>query len=362
MDHKINIKSYSFNELQGALKEMGEPAYRAGQVHRWLFNERAENFDSMTNLGSKLRNMLSDRFFIPSCSIKKVQREPATEDRQKTSKFLVSLHDGEYIESVHIPAPKRDTVCISSQVGCPLRCTFCATGYMGFTRNLNAAEIVEQVFLVNDHLACQSPATHLTNIVFMGMGEPLLNLSNVLEAIETLSQQDYRFSFSQRRITISTVGLIPQIDSLSHSNLKTKLAISLHSAEQEKRSRLIPVAKEHTLTNLQNALERYVAQTNEPVTLVYMLIEGINDSVRDAKNLARFSRSFLCKINLIDYNTIVNMGFKPVKAERLDGFIRVLVDAGLHVTVRKSYGESINAACGQLAIAEKIPGPDRANQ
>ncbi len=357
MDQKINIKSYSVKELQGALQELGEPAYRADQVHRWLFNERMENFDSMTNLGSKLRRRLSSRFFIPSCSIQKEEHELTPEESPGTSKLLVSLHDGECIETVHIPAGDRNTVCVSSQVGCPLRCTFCATGYTGFTRNLNAAEIVEQAYLVNDRLAGQSPAASLSNLVFMGMGEPLLNLSNVLEAIRTLTHQDYRFSLSQRRITISTVGLISQIDSIAHSGLKTKLAISLHAAEQEKRSTLLPVAKEHTLDNLNRALERYVAQTNEPVTLVYMLIEGVNDTAGDAKNLVRFSRGFLCKINLIDYNTIVNIGFKPVKAQKRDNFVQILVDAGLHVTVRKSYGASINAACGQLALTEKKTAP-----
>lgn len=356
VDKKINIKAFSRQELQQVVTELGEPKYRAGQLHRWLFNDRVSDFESMTNLGSKLRNKLSGHYIIPSCSIGKEQCEPVTNGDVGTSKFLVKLHDDETVETVHIPAAGRNTVCVSSQVGCPLRCTFCATGYMGFARNLNAAEMAEQVYLVNDRLTALSSSNRVTNVVFMGMGEPLLNLSNVLETIETLSQQDYALSLSQRRITISTVGLIPQIGAIAKSGLKTKLAISLHAADQEKRASLIPAAKEHTLDNLRNALERYVGVTDKPVTLVYMLLDGINDTILDAKSLIRFSRSFLCKINLIDYNSIVNIGFNPAGAQRRERFIRVLVEAGLHVTVRKSYGASINAACGQLALTEKKNG------
>lgn len=352
-DEKTNIKSYTRRKLQQAVVELGEPEYRADQVHRWLFSERVEDFESMTNLGSNLRNKFSNRYFIPSCSIEKEQYEPTVGSGLGTSKFLVRLHDTQTVETVLIPAADRNTVCVSSQVGCPLRCTFCATGYMGFTRNLDASEIVEQIYLVNDLISVKSSANRVTNVVFMGMGEPLLNLHNVFEAVDILTNAGYRFALSSRRITISTVGLTPQIDEIARSGLKTKLAVSLHSADQEKRAALIPVAKEHTLERLHKTLERYVELTDEPVTLVYMLVEGINDTNRDAENLVKFSRSFLCKINLIDYNSIVNMGFKPVKAQRRNSFIRILVNAGLHVTVRKSYGASINAACGQLAIMEK---------
>ncbi|MCG8343752.1 MAG: 23S rRNA (adenine(2503)-C(2))-methyltransferase RlmN [Chlorobiales bacterium] len=352
-DRKINIKSYTRNELRQVVAELGEPKYRAEQLHRWLFSNRVDNFESMTSLGSKLRNKLSRRYFIPSCSIERQQHESSIKEGAGTSKFLIKLHDGETVETVHIPADERNTVCVSSQVGCPLSCTFCATGYMGFTRNLNASEIVEQVYLANDHITAQSSANHVTNMVFMGMGEPLLNLSSVMEAVETLANQDYELTLPQRRITVSTVGLVPQIDSITQSGLKTKLAVSLHAADQEKRSTLIPIAKEHTVVNLRNALIRYAELTEEPVTLVYMLLEGINDSVQDAKNLATFSRNFLCKINLIDYNSIVNMKFKSVNEKKRDSFIRVLVDTGLHVTVRKSHGASINAACGQLALRKK---------
>ncbi len=356
-DDKINIKSYTHDDLQRVLTKLGEPKYRADQIYRWLFNDRVADFESMSNLGSNLRKKLSTGFFIPSCSIQKMQHEPATGCGRETTKLLVRLHDGQTVETVLIPADERNTVCVSSQVGCALGCTFCATGYMGFTRNLNAAEIIEQVYLVNDLIAVQNSSNRVTNIVFMGMGEPLLNLSNVLEAVKTLSDQSNSFALSQRRITISTVGLSRGITEIAQSGLKSKLAVSLHSANQAERASLIPVAKEHTLEKLRNTLEKYVELTHEPVTLVYMLVEGVNDRDEDAKNLARFGRRFLCKINLIDYNSIVNMEFKPVKAERRDRFKQILVDAGLLVTVRKSYGTSINAACGQLALADKKAEP-----
>ncbi len=350
---KTNIKAYTRQELRDRVAALGEASYRADQIHRWLFSDRVTDFEKMKNINASLRNKLSTEYFIPSCYLEKEEAEQASEQLLKTSKFLVGLHDDEMVETVLIPSPDRHTVCVSSQVGCPLRCTFCATGYMGFTRNLLASEIVEQVQLVNERLVEKSPGNHLTNIVFMGMGEPLLNLKNVFETIKTLTNQTYNFSLSRKRITISTVGLIPQIGEIARSGISTKLAISLHAADQEKRTSLIPVAKDHNLEDLRHALHEYADMAKEPVTLVYMLIDGVNDSDKDAINLARFAQGFLCKINLIDYNCIVNIKFKPVKAEKRDRFIHNLVNAGVHVTVRKSQGASIDAACGQLALQKK---------
>ena len=350
---KANIKAYTRQELRDTIAALGEPGYRADQIHRWLFSDQVTDFEKMKNINASLREALSRRYVIPSCSFENEAIEERSGGALETSKFLVGLHDDEMVETVLIPSTDRHTVCVSSQVGCPLRCTFCATGYMGFTRNLLASEIVEQVLLVNKRLRDRSPENHVTNIVFMGMGEPLLNLNNVFDAIETLTNQSYNFSLSRKRITISTVGLIPQIGAIARAGLSIKLAISLHAAAQEKRTSLIPVAQEHTLEKLRHALQEYTDVEKEPVTLVYMLLEGVNDSDQDAANLIRFTQGFLCKINLIDYNCIVNMKFKPVKEERRDRFIHTLVNAGLQVTVRKSQGASINAACGQLALQEK---------
>ncbi len=351
---KTSVKSLTERELRDILLEMGEKPYRASQIHRWLFSERAGSFDAMTNLGTDLREKLSTAFTLPSCSVEEEMRTAGTGPERATTKFLVSLHDGLAVETVLIPAGDRRTVCVSSQVGCPLECGFCATGRMGFSRNLEAAEIAEQVYLAGDRLAAELPEARVTNVVFMGMGEPLLNLPNVTEAVKILSRHGYRFSIPQKRITISTVGLVPRIGELLRSGLRTKLAVSLHAAEQEKRASLIPPAKEHTLDRLRGALAEYASATREPVTIVYMLMEGVNDGPEDARLLARYCRSFLCKINLIDYNSIINIAFRPVGERRKEDFIRKLLDAGLQVTVRKSYGSSINAACGQLAV-EKTP-------
>ena len=353
MEQKNNIQSYSLSGLQQIMKEMGEPKYRAGQIRRWLYNDRASSFETMSNLGSKLRTVLSSRYSIPSCKTAEQQHEFPADTIDGTTKYLVSLHDDMEVETVLIPSVDRNTVCVSSQVGCPLRCTFCATGYMGFSRNLNAAEIVEQVYLAGG----KNPARDISNVVFMGMGEPLLNIPNVLEAVDILSDKRFDFSIPQRKITISTVGLVDGIDHIARSGLKTRLAISLHAATQKKREQLIPVSKEHTLERLHKSLTGYTDNTGEPVTLVYMLLEGINDTSGDARRLAKYSRGFLCKINLIDYNSIVNMDFKHVNSEKQDKFIEFLVDAGLQVTVRRSHGASINAACGQLALSEKKAVP-----
>jgi 23S rRNA (adenine2503-C2)-methyltransferase len=223
---------------------------------------------------------------------------------------------------------------------------------MGFRRNLNAFEITDQVHTLRRE-AEKTGNGQISNIVFMGMGEPLLNFDNVREAINNLSNSDYRFNIPPRRISISTVGLVPGINRLSESGLKTKLAVSLHSADQKTRESLIPVAKQYPLTDLRESLTNYTRKTAMPVTIVYMLLEGINDSVSDARKLISFAGGFLCKINLIDYNSIVNIQFKPVYSEAKNRFVRYLLDSGVHVSVRKSRGSAINAACGQLATSAR---------
>ena len=221
---------------------------------------------------------------------------------------------------------------------------------MGFRRNLSAGEIVGQVYALDDIVSQKDSNNKITNIVFMGMGEPLLNTDNVLEAIDTLSTKNYSFCLSQKKITISTVGVIPEIQRLARSGMKTKLAVSLHAANQQKRESLMPVAaRQYPLKELGKSLAEYTELTGMPVTIVYMLLRGINDSLEDARMLARFARTFLCKINLIDYNSIINIKFKPVYSSAREVFQQHLLTSGLHVTVRKSYGTTINAACGQLA-------------
>lgn len=346
-----NIRELNRQELDRLMKSFGQPAYRARQLHQWLYSLQARSFDEMSSFGKKLREQLAASYAIHPASISAVESEPpqcATPNHIPTSKCLVRLNDGALIESVLIPSEKRMTACISSQVGCALRCTFCATGQMGFKRDLFASEITDQVFLL-DSEAHRLYERGITNIVFMGMGEPLLNLDNVFESIRTLTDQEYRFSIPERKITISTVGLVPEIERIASSGLKTKLAISLHSANQTARERMMPVATDYPLEALSKVISSYNARTGQPVTLVYMLLEGINDSPEDARTLARFAKRGLCKINLIDYNAIVNLRFRLGYSSVKTMFIQHLLDAGLHVTVRKSQGATINAACGQLA-------------
>lgn len=346
-----NIRELNRTQLAALIKELGQPAYRAGQLHRWLYSHLAVDFDMMSSFGIALRRELASSWSIRPASLAGAETETTGKNNPlqlPTAKFLIGLADGRLVESVLIPSEERMTACISSQVGCPLRCTFCATGHMGFIRNLFPSEITDQVFLL-DREARNRYGRGLSNIVFMGMGEPLLNLDAVFEAIGTLTEKDYRFSISERKITISTVGLVPELEQIASSGLKSKLAISLHSADQGIRERMMPVASDYPLDMLSGAIASYNAKTGQPVTLVCMLLAGINDSDEDARKLIRFAKRVLCKINLIDYNSIVNLKFKPGYSDTKTSFIQRLLDAGLHVTVRKSQGATINAACGQLA-------------
>ncbi|NTU91209.1 MAG: 23S rRNA (adenine(2503)-C(2))-methyltransferase RlmN [Chlorobiaceae bacterium] len=359
-DNRPNIKELTREELTAVMKDFGEPKFRATQLHRWLYSQGVADFESMSSIGAPLRQKLGASFAIRPASVVRTQREAPEEagaEQSPTAKYLLRMPDGELVESVLIPSGERMTVCVSSQSGCPLLCEFCATGRMGFRRNLHAFEMSDQVHALQDEAASRY-GSHITNIVFMGMGEPLLNLDNVLEAVATLTAKDYRFSISEKRITISTVGLVPGIERIAASGLKTKLAVSLHSADQQQREKLMPVARQYPLDQLGKAIDAYNRITGLPVTLVYMLLDGVNDSPVEARKLARYAKRFLCKINLIDYNSIVNFQFKPAYAETRNSFVRQLLDAGLHVTVRKSQGAAINAACGQLATRPDTYGSE----
>ena len=356
-----NILEYSREQLTGILAGLGEPKFRAAQLHRWLYSQEAADFASMSSIGAGLREKLASAYDIRTPSVLRSEsdrQDCQSEGEAATVKYLLQMPDGELVESVLIPSGDRMTACVSSQAGCPLQCEFCATGRMGFSRNLHAFEMTGQVYALQRE-AQRRPDSRLTNIVFMGMGEPLLNLDSVFEAIATLTTTDYRFGISEKRITISTVGLVPGIGRIAASGIRTKLAVSLHSADQKQREQLMPIARQYPLDELGKAISDYNRKTGLPVTLVYMLLEGVNDSSEDASKLARYAKRFLCKINLIDYNSIVNFKFSPAYTETRDRFVRQLLDAGLQVTVRKSQGAAINAACGQLAAR---PGPCGTNQ
>ncbi|NTU58228.1 MAG: 23S rRNA (adenine(2503)-C(2))-methyltransferase RlmN [Chlorobiaceae bacterium] len=346
-----NIKELNRKQLADLMADLGEPKFRAGQLHRWLYGMQAQDFESMSSFSLGLRSKLASVWAIRSATVVRADSEmPVSADGNPstTAKLLIKLPDGELVESVLIPSEERMTACISPQAGCPLQCSFCATGHMGFRRNLFAFEMTDQVYALNEE-AQNRYGRGLTNIVFMGMGEPLLNMDNVIEAIGTMTEQNYRFCIGAKRISISTVGLIPGIVRIAESGLRTKLAISIHSADQQKREKLMPVARQYPLDELGRAIAFYNEKTGQPVTLVYMLLAGINDTADDARKLARFAKRVFCKINLIDYNPIVNFKFKPAYSDTRNAFVSQLLDAGLHVTVRKSQGAAINAACGQLA-------------
>jgi len=352
-----NIKDFTKPELIEAVTAMGEPAYRAAQLHQWLFSHRIRSFDDITIINLALRRKLASIYSIQTATLDDCRQEYRDDHEIPTTKFLVRMPDNETVEAVLIPSENRITACISSQAGCSLRCTFCATGKMGFTRNLTSGEMTDQVWLLNDYLTAHHEKT-ITNIVFMGMGEPLLNMPHVLDAIETLSNHSYRYSISQRKISISTAGIIPRIDLLARSSHKVKLAVSLHSAIQENRESLMPAARDYPLPALRKSLAEYNRLTGQPVTLVYMLLRDINDTPEEARALVKFAKSLFCKINLIDYNAIVNIKFKPVYTGKRELFLRSLLDSGLQVTVRKSHGASINAACGQLVTESRQHLPE----
>jgi 23S rRNA (adenine2503-C2)-methyltransferase len=348
---KRDLKSLGVAELQAALRDLDEPPYRAEQIRHALYTSDTPDFTGMTTLSKTLREKLSNAFFIselqPAVDTNSLEAENA-----QTLKFLFELRDGLHIETVLIPdfrnGRDRLTVCVSSQVGCAMACTFCATGYMGFTRNLTIGEIVDQVSGASKW-AMEHFGKRVTNVVFMGMGEPMMNLERSMEAIEILSHDRYKFKIGERHITLSTVGVASGIRKLAESSAKFKLAVSLHSAVQEKRAAMMPIAIQYPLTELCDALIYYAETKGKPVFFEYLLLDGINDGAADAKALIKFARRMPCKINLIDYNPIANIDFRRTDAERKEEFIRALVEADLTVTIRRSRGKDINAACGQLA-------------
>lgn len=349
---KKDIKAHSLDELSHVLKTWHEPSYRTNQIYHWLYAHSVTDFNSMKNLSASLRNQLSQHFFISQ--LKSISHQRSFEGPLSTQKFLFELHDGKTIESVlipsqsEIPSKPRYTVCVSTQVGCPLSCSFCATGKMGFSRNLSIGEIVDQVAFIQNWLS-ENYDERVTNVVFMGMGEPLLNVDPCLEAIRIFSNPDYRFKISERRITLSTIGLVPGIQTLLSKNVNFKLAVSLHSANESLRNQLIPASKDHPLEKLKQVLKEFNAINRHPVTLEYVLLKGFNDQAKDAQALKRFAKGLRCKINLIDFNMVEGTNYRKTSEPSKHQFIRFLIDQNLKVTARKSRGQSKNAACGQLA-------------
>jgi len=342
-DHKPNIRSFSLDDLTAFFVANGEKAFRAKQVYEWLWKKNARSFDEMTNLSKNLRIFLNEKFSIPHIQVRYFQRSS-----DGTIKNAIGLPDNLIVESVLIPTPKRTTACVSSQVGCSLDCKFCATARLKNMRNLTPGEIVDQV-VEADKQSREFYGHPLTNIVFMGMGEPLLNYDNVVKAIEKITS-DKALGMSPKRITISTSGIPKRIRQMADENLRVGLAVSLHSAIDEVRNEIMPVNKRQGgLKELLKSLQYWYQKTRQKVTFEYLVFKGINDDEKSIKALVNFAKKIPSKVNLIEYNPIDDSDqFQQADEEILEQYKKALNKAGIIATVRQSRGQDIDAACGQL--------------
>ena len=347
MSNKKDIRLLSLNELILFCKENKLPTYRAKQIYEWLWKKNVKSFDDMSSISQTTRNMLKDVFWINNI---KVYSQDISIDN--TIKYGLRLHDQNIVEGVLIPSKKRITACISSQAGCSLSCNFCATGKLTLKRNLTSSEIYDQVFLLNEESKkyFEKP---ITNIVYMGMGEPLLNYKCLLESIDFITTKK-GLNMSPKRITVSTVGIAKLIKKLGDDMVKFNLAISLHSAEDSKRSNLMPINNNINLNQLKEAVEYFYKKTKTRITYEYILLKNINDSINDAKKLLDFIKITPCKINLIEYNTVSDFEFEKSTNKKTDLFINFLEKHNVIVNLRKSKGKDINAACGQLANQNEL--------
>jgi 23S rRNA (adenine2503-C2)-methyltransferase len=341
-ENKADIRQLSLDQLISQISELGEKPFRAKQVYEWLWKKSATDFDEMTNLSLSLRELLKNNYSIRNTIVSDEQKSA-----DRTIKSGFKLYDENIVEGVLIPTEKRMTACISSQVGCSLSCKFCATGFLERKRNLEAGEIYDQVVLINRQ-AEQNYGIPLSNIVLMGMGEPLLNYANVLKSVERLTAPD-GLNIASKRITLSTAGIAKMIKKLADDQVKFNLALSLHAADDEKRNTIMPINETNSLEALKEALTYFYAQTKNKITLEYIAFKNFNLSMEDARNLVYFVGKLPCKINIIEYNPIDNAPFDRAGVEELEAFTNFLERKGLIVNVRRSRGKDIDAACGQLA-------------
>ncbi len=339
----INIRTLSLKQIEQYIEEIGDKKFRAKQIYDWLWLLQVQKFDEMTNLSKALREKLAEDFTLPALTVDVIQNS-----NDGTIKSRFQTFDGHFIEGVLIPTEERKTACVSSQIGCSLSCKFCATGYMERKRNLEFDEIFDQVALINK----QSLAKYnkkLSNIVFMGMGEPLLNYKNVLKAIEKITSPE-GLGMSPRRITVSTAGVAKQIVHLGDDEVKFKLAISLHAANDKKRNEIMPINETNNLATLVEALNYFYKKTGNEITFEYILFNNFNDSTEDANELIKIYRQVPADlINIIEYNPIENARFTKPDEDATDAFMQYLQKNRVNARLRRSRGKDIDAACGQLA-------------
>lgn len=341
-----NVLGLTAKEFKEKIVSLGEKPFRAAQVWQWLYNRRIHTWSQMTDLPTSLRKTWEAQFVLGSLQLEKTQE---SFDRE-TTKFLWKLVDGRFVESVLIRAPDRCTVCVSSQVGCAARCAFCASGKNGWVRNLEASEILEQVYHIDNWLS-KHEGKRVSHVVFMGMGEPMENYENVVKAVRLLSDPQ-GLHISQRRLTISTVGVIPGILRFADEGLKTNLVLSLHAPNQKLRQKIIPYARRYALLDILEAMREFAVKTKRDVTYEYTLLQDINDQPEHAKELVELLRGDQCTVNLIPYNPVDGLRLNRPSREAIERFREILEEGGLNTTWRYTKGKDIAAACGQLALQE----------
>ena len=335
-----DIRKFSLEEMVVEFEQLKEPKFRAKQVYEWLWKKSARSFDEMTSLSKDLRNKMQEQFLLQP-----VQEHLVQKSKDGTDKRLV--------EGVMIPDDDRNTACVSSQVGCSLSCSFCATGFLKRERNLDSAEIYDQVVLLNKY-ALDYSNKPLTNIVYMGMGEPLLNYDNVMKSIRIITSPE-GLNMAQKRITVSTSGIARGITRLTDEGMKFNLALSLHAATDEKRDKIMEINLSNNLETVMEALTYFYQKTGNKVTFEYILFDKFNDSAEDADNLIKLYNKVPSFINLIEYNNVEGVTLKKAKSEKRNEFVAYLRNKGVNVAVRRSRGKDIDAACGQLANKNDTP-------
>lgn len=340
------IREQTVEELAEYLKSNNFPSFRAKQIMDWLWKKNVGSFEEMKNIGKNLQEFLNSNFIIDKVSLKDQQIS-----KDKTIKCAFEVDKNSVVEGVLIPTKKRMTACISSQVGCSLACTFCATGRLKLLRNLSAGEIYDQVYHLKNEANAQYQKT-LSNIVYMGMGEPLLNYKNVLSSINWICSEE-GLGMSPKRITLSTAGISKMIKKLGDDEVRFNLALSLHAANDEKRNKIMEINESNNLDSLRDALTYFYEKTKSRVTFEYIIFDGFNDELSDARELAEFAKCVPCKINIIEYNPIDGEPFKQAQEDKVNQFALFLESLNMIVNVRRSRGKDIDAACGQLANKNK---------